>query len=121
MFLGIRAFIIPDEVPSLLSVIYSNIPTIKKGTDSRLGWGFRLGNRADFQQLLKKHNPKWIDQWRESVQVAKQKQEVPDGAKPGLALGEIDAKSVIPDDSSLMLEKLYQMGASQKTKKETSA
>lgn len=30
-FVGFDAFIIPDELPSLLSVIYSNIPTIKKG------------------------------------------------------------------------------------------
>lgn len=46
------ALIIPDEVPTLLSLIYSNIPTLKKGTDSRLGWGFRFGDRADFQVLL---------------------------------------------------------------------
>ncbi|CAH1956672.1 unnamed protein product [Acanthoscelides obtectus] len=26
-----KAFIVPDELPSLLSVVYSNIPTIKKG------------------------------------------------------------------------------------------
>ncbi|GJQ85894.1 hypothetical protein Trydic_g21750 [Trypoxylus dichotomus] len=47
-----RAFIIPNELPTILSLVYSNIPTIKKGTDSRLGWGFRLGNRADFQVLV---------------------------------------------------------------------
>ncbi|KRT84068.1 hypothetical protein AMK59_1132, partial [Oryctes borbonicus] len=47
-----NAFIIPNELPSILSLVYSNIPTIKKGTDSRLGWGFRLGNRADFQVLV---------------------------------------------------------------------
>lgn len=29
------------------------------------------------------------------------------GAKPGLGIGEIDAKSVIPDDSSLVLRELY--------------
>ncbi|KAJ9593920.1 hypothetical protein L9F63_014634 [Diploptera punctata] len=46
------ALIIPEELPSLLSVIYSNIPPIKKGTDSRLGLGFRLGEHADFQVLL---------------------------------------------------------------------
>ncbi|CAG9861240.1 unnamed protein product [Phyllotreta striolata] len=50
--LGTESFIVPDELPSLLSVIYSNIPTLKKGTDSRLGWGFRLGDRADFQVLV---------------------------------------------------------------------
>ncbi|XP_030383275.1 mediator of RNA polymerase II transcription subunit 13 [Scaptodrosophila lebanonensis] len=46
------AFIVPQELPSLLSVVYSNIPPIKKGTDSRLGFGFRLGEHADFQVLV---------------------------------------------------------------------
>ncbi|XP_018325516.1 uncharacterized protein LOC108737273 [Agrilus planipennis] len=50
--LDIQALIVPDEVPSILSIIYSNIPTIKKGTDSRLGYGFRLGDRADVQFLV---------------------------------------------------------------------
>ncbi|XP_015603307.1 uncharacterized protein LOC107271613 [Cephus cinctus] len=45
-------FIVPEEVPTVLSVIYSNIPPIKKGTDSRLGVGFRLGEHADFQVLV---------------------------------------------------------------------
>ncbi|XP_054744799.1 uncharacterized protein LOC129249158 [Anastrepha obliqua] len=44
--------VVPQELPSILSLIYSNIPPIKKGTDSRLGFGFRLGNHADFQVLL---------------------------------------------------------------------
>ncbi|KAG7212585.1 hypothetical protein KM043_012882 [Ampulex compressa] len=44
--------IIPEEVPTILSLIYSNIPPVKKGTDSRLGVGFRLGEHADFQILL---------------------------------------------------------------------
>ncbi|XP_076754632.1 snustorr snarlik [Xylocopa sonorina] len=44
--------IIPDELPTILSLIYSNIPPIKKGTDSRIGVGFRLGDHADFQVLL---------------------------------------------------------------------
>ncbi|XP_069702795.1 uncharacterized protein snsl [Periplaneta americana] len=48
----VNTLIIPDELPSILSVIYSNIPPIKKGTDSRMGVGFRLGNHADFQVLL---------------------------------------------------------------------
>ncbi|XP_022905694.2 uncharacterized protein [Onthophagus taurus] len=51
-FPGSNSLIVPGEIPTLLSLIYSNIPTIKKGTDSRLGWGFRLGNRADFQVLV---------------------------------------------------------------------
>ncbi|XP_039436723.1 uncharacterized protein LOC120418410 [Culex pipiens pallens] len=44
-----NAFIVPEELPSILSLVYSNIPPIKKGTDSRLGFGFRLGDHADFQ------------------------------------------------------------------------
>lgn len=44
-----NALIIPEELPSILSLVYSNIPPIKKGTDSRLGFGFRLGEHADFQ------------------------------------------------------------------------
>ncbi|XP_076643593.1 snustorr snarlik [Halictus rubicundus] len=44
--------IIPEELPTILSLIYSNIPPIKKGTDSRVGVGFRLGEHADFQILL---------------------------------------------------------------------
>ncbi|KAL9923735.1 uncharacterized protein LOC119635541 isoform X1 [Glossina fuscipes] len=47
-----NALIVPQELPSILSLIYSNIPPIKKGTDSRLGFGFRLGEHADFQILL---------------------------------------------------------------------
>lgn len=43
------AFIVPQEIPSLLSLVYSNIPPIKKGTDSRIGFGYRLGDHADFQ------------------------------------------------------------------------
>ncbi|KAK2583703.1 hypothetical protein KPH14_009625 [Odynerus spinipes] len=46
------SLIIPEELPSILSLIYSNIPPIKKGTDSRLGVGFRLGDHADVQVLL---------------------------------------------------------------------
>uniref|UniRef100_A0A336LTG8 CSON000899 protein n=1 Tax=Culicoides sonorensis TaxID=179676 RepID=A0A336LTG8_CULSO len=43
--------IVPEELPSILSLVYSNIPPIKKGTDSRVGFGFRLGEHADFQIL----------------------------------------------------------------------
>ncbi|XP_075988826.1 uncharacterized protein LOC142984855 isoform X2 [Anticarsia gemmatalis] len=46
------ALIIPEELPSLLSVAYSNIPPIKKGTDSRVGFGFAFGNHADFQVMF---------------------------------------------------------------------
>ncbi|XP_024887693.1 uncharacterized protein LOC112464756 [Temnothorax curvispinosus] len=48
----VRSLIIPEELPTILSLIYSNIPPIKKGTDSRLGVGFRLGEHADFQILV---------------------------------------------------------------------
>ncbi|XP_019882576.1 uncharacterized protein LOC105249544 isoform X1 [Camponotus floridanus] len=46
------SLIIPEELPTILSLIYSNIPPIKKGTDSRFGIGFRLGEHADFQILI---------------------------------------------------------------------
>lgn len=46
------SLIIPEELPTILSLVYSNIPPIKKGTDSRLGVGFRLGEHADFQVLV---------------------------------------------------------------------
>ncbi|TGZ32225.1 uncharacterized protein Snsl [Temnothorax longispinosus] len=48
----VKSLIIPEELPTILSLIYSNIPPIKKGTDSRLGVGFRLGEHADFQILV---------------------------------------------------------------------
>ncbi|XP_073965322.1 uncharacterized protein [Choristoneura fumiferana] len=50
--LGCCSVIIPEELPSLLSVAYSNIPPIKKGTDSRVGFGFAFGNHADFQVMF---------------------------------------------------------------------
>ncbi|XP_066261804.1 uncharacterized protein snsl [Euwallacea similis] len=151
---AINSFIIPDELPSILSVIYSNIPTLKKGTDSRFGWGFRLGDRADFQiltelgpqiytqklanqqeesgankrntlnnlanklyaqrqqekreELKKKEVPKsdsekWLQKWSKTIvkeeKVLDQTQVTPKNAKPGLGVGEIDAKSVIPEDA----------------------
>ncbi|CAG4949350.1 unnamed protein product [Parnassius apollo] len=49
---GACSVIIPEELPSLLSVAYSNIPPIKKGTDSRVGFGFAFGNHADFQIMF---------------------------------------------------------------------
>lgn len=36
-----------------------------------------------------------------------QPESLPEGAKPGIAIGEIDAKSVIPDDTTLFLTNLY--------------
>lgn len=47
-----HSFIVPQELPSILSLVYSNVPPIKKGTDSRVGFGFRLGEHADFQVQL---------------------------------------------------------------------
>ncbi|KAK5638822.1 hypothetical protein RI129_013117 [Pyrocoelia pectoralis] len=163
-FIGVHTLIIPDELPSLLSVIYSNIPTIKKGTDSRYGWGFRLGNRADLQvvvelgpqlntqplrqvsssggskrnvannlsnylyaqqqqqrkeQEMNEKKDSWINNWKKSMQSAKKVQALPVGVKPGLAVGEIDAKSVIPDDSSVILQKLYTLATERSTEKTT--
>ncbi|XP_052133643.1 scavenger receptor class F member 2-like [Frankliniella occidentalis] len=46
------AFIVPDQLVSLLTVVYSVIPPIKKGSDSRVGFGYRFGPFADFQVLL---------------------------------------------------------------------
>ncbi|XP_034234233.1 uncharacterized protein LOC117641197, partial [Thrips palmi] len=46
------AFIVPEELVSFLSIVYSNIPPIRKGTDSRVGLGFRLGPHADAQIVL---------------------------------------------------------------------
>ncbi|KAL1502830.1 hypothetical protein ABEB36_007917 [Hypothenemus hampei] len=153
---NVLTFIIPDELPSILSIIYSNIPTLKKGTDSRIGWGFRLGDRADFQIITElgpqiytkklvnqeddgntnkrstldnvantlyaqrqqeklqqqKEKPKdvkfqgenWLKKWSASMKKQQNQQqqnhEVPTNGKPGLAIGEIDAKSVIPEDDT---------------------
>ncbi|XP_030754992.1 uncharacterized protein LOC115881590 [Sitophilus oryzae] len=154
-FSGSDSFIIPDELPSILSVIYSNIPTFKKGTDSRIGWGFRLGDRADFQVMVelgpqlntqplanqggsstnkrsslnnlantlyaqrqqeKKENQvrkqeeekkqqntdaeNWINTWSKKVSSQEENETEPLKPKPGIAIGEIDAKSVIPDDNT---------------------
>ncbi|XP_059483601.1 uncharacterized protein LOC132201445 [Neocloeon triangulifer] len=46
-----NGLIIPEELPSILSIIYSNIPPIKNGFDTRFGVGFRLGQHADVQFL----------------------------------------------------------------------
>lgn len=51
-FTDCNGLIVPQELPSVLSLVYSNIPPIKKGTDSRFGFGFRLGEHADFQVLV---------------------------------------------------------------------
>ncbi|XP_068901394.1 uncharacterized protein snsl isoform X2 [Tenebrio molitor] len=160
-----HSLIVPDEIPTILSVIYSNIPVLKKGTDSRIGWGFRLGDRADFQVMVelgpqkytqplgnqggggdnnRKRNTadtfsdtlyaqrqkdkqisdtdggRWLEAWSKSVRQKKpQAAQLPSGAKPGLALGEIDAKSVIPDDSTLKLTELYKEKRAKATTEES--
>ncbi|RZC34166.1 hypothetical protein BDFB_008067 [Asbolus verrucosus] len=48
---GAHSLVVPDEITSAFFVIINNIPKLQKGTDSRFGWGFRLGDRADFQIL----------------------------------------------------------------------
>lgn len=48
-FVVCHGLIAPQEIVSLASLVYSVFPPIKKGTDSRTGFGFRLGNHADFQ------------------------------------------------------------------------
>lgn len=47
-----EALFVPEEVPSLVSFIYNNIPPIAKGHDSRIGLGFRVGPNADFQMVF---------------------------------------------------------------------
>jgi len=47
-----ESLVVPQELVTILSLIYSNIPPIKKGTDSRVGFGFRLGEHADFQVMV---------------------------------------------------------------------
>ncbi|XP_046679954.1 uncharacterized protein LOC124367284 [Homalodisca vitripennis] len=51
--LGLAASLfVPEELPTLLSFLYTNIPPVFKGTDSRVGIGFRVGPNADFQLQL---------------------------------------------------------------------
>lgn len=44
--------VIPNELPTLLSIVFSNVPPVKLGADSKLGFGFRLGPHADFQTII---------------------------------------------------------------------
>ncbi|XP_034935660.1 uncharacterized protein snsl [Chelonus insularis] len=48
----VTGLIIPEELTSILSLVWANIPPIRKGTDSRVGVGFRLGEHADFQVMM---------------------------------------------------------------------
>lgn len=75
--IGFSLAVIPNELPTLLSIVYSNIPPVKLGkfeivkkhtfwkqhnkffkfekivgADSKLGFGFRLGPHADFQTII---------------------------------------------------------------------
>ncbi|XP_075231576.1 uncharacterized protein LOC142330271 [Lycorma delicatula] len=44
--------LIPEELPSFLSLLYSIVPPVRVGKDSRFGAGFRVGPNADFQFLV---------------------------------------------------------------------
>ncbi|XP_054266740.1 uncharacterized protein LOC128988959 [Macrosteles quadrilineatus] len=51
--LGVQSRVLfPEELVSFLSFVYSVIPPVKIGQDSRVGAGFRVGPNADFQILL---------------------------------------------------------------------
>ncbi|XP_037300677.1 uncharacterized protein LOC119191031 [Manduca sexta] len=52
-FLGDRAFtlVVPEDVPAGFAAIFGFSPRIFKANDHRFGFGFRLGNHADFQVL----------------------------------------------------------------------
>lgn len=53
LLLDCDGLIVPQEVVSAShSAIYPNVPVVKKGTDSRFGFGFRLGEHSDFQFLF---------------------------------------------------------------------
>lgn len=47
-----HALIAPSQIADAEAVFFSGIPQLKKGTDSRVGYGFRLGEHADFQILF---------------------------------------------------------------------
>ncbi|XP_026290761.1 GTPase activating protein homolog 2-like [Frankliniella occidentalis] len=49
---GGDAVLVPDNIVSFMHILYSTIPVIRKGTDSRLGFGFRFGPHADAQVVL---------------------------------------------------------------------
>lgn len=50
-FLDCDGFIAPVEIHRWQENLFV-IPSILKGLDSRLGFGFRLGNHADFQSIF---------------------------------------------------------------------
>ncbi|XP_020802243.1 uncharacterized protein LOC110179181 [Drosophila serrata] len=94
----VSTFIVPRELPSILSIVYSNIPPIKKGTDSRLGFGFRLGEHADFQVM---------------VELGPQKETRPIG-EPSQDDQSFNKRQVSSSDQKALLRQLYR----QQVKKE---
>uniref|UniRef100_A0A1B6KUM0 Uncharacterized protein n=1 Tax=Graphocephala atropunctata TaxID=36148 RepID=A0A1B6KUM0_9HEMI len=46
------AILIPEELPTITGILYSILPPIKIGQDSRIGFGFRVGPNADAQVLV---------------------------------------------------------------------
>lgn len=53
VFLALLAsLIVPEEFATLLGLVFSTIPQVKKGTDSRIGFGYRFGNHADAQVVF---------------------------------------------------------------------
>ncbi|KAJ8926203.1 hypothetical protein NQ314_021459 [Rhamnusium bicolor] len=48
----------------------------------------------------------WLKDWSKSVNQNEENEALPLKPRPGLAIGEIDAKSVIPDDSTLLAQEM---------------
>ncbi|XP_028173340.1 uncharacterized protein LOC114362238 [Ostrinia furnacalis] len=44
-------FVVPEDVPAGFATIYGFSPRLLKVNDHRFGFGFRLGNQADFQVM----------------------------------------------------------------------
>lgn len=61
------------------------------------------------KEISETEGGKWLETWSKSVRQKPEIQDenLPPGAKPGIAIGEIDAKSVIPDDATLKLIELH--------------
>lgn len=47
-----NGLIVPQEWASILSVVNGVVAPVVKGTDSKVGFGFQLGNHADYQILF---------------------------------------------------------------------
>lgn len=60
---------------------------------------------------------KWLDQWSKGVQ-GQQQPQVQQEPATGLGVGEVDAKSVIPDDAILKLMELYRKRQEEAKKEE---